>query len=298
MLIFPVFDNRHRTPVSPLARMGGYQFGLKRVFVYLAKLTGCQVCQVPAERGMNLILATDDARRAGDLRLIARRRAEHGVRSPSWRLVRGAIWPVPGAIPPILGISRATTGPTRDGTTFDRKTNQVTLSPEETAARIAALGQKRLVVHRREPLLQAGALAELAGVSARYIRRDRNHARSPRLSGSISGSISTMSAPKLAPFGQSRRPCPDSRAAGRMGHRPARFFSNFRDRRARGLWTRCWHCSAATGSGPGRFPDGRRHRQRHPASAAGMACSRSVMEHGFRMSDRLHIHLYGDTRGT
>ena len=22
------------------------------------------------------------------------------------------------------------------------------------------------------------------------------------------------------------------------------------------------------------------------------------LEHGFRMSDRLHIHLYGDTRGT
>ncbi len=26
--------------------------------------------------------------------------------------------------------------------------------------------------------------------------------------------------------------------------------------------------------------------------------SKLCVEHGFRMSDRLHIHLYGDTRGT
>jgi hypothetical protein len=26
--------------------------------------------------------------------------------------------------------------------------------------------------------------------------------------------------------------------------------------------------------------------------------SQLCLQHGFRMSDRLHIHLYGDTRGT
>ena len=51
--------------------------------------------------------------------------------------------------------------PHRDNITFDRKANQVTLSAEDTAQRIAALGQKRLVITGGEPLLQAPALAEM-----------------------------------------------------------------------------------------------------------------------------------------
>ncbi len=51
--------------------------------------------------------------------------------------------------------------PHRDGIAFERKANQVTLSPAETAERIAALGQNRLVITGGEPLLQAGALAEM-----------------------------------------------------------------------------------------------------------------------------------------
>ena len=51
--------------------------------------------------------------------------------------------------------------PHRDGATFERKANQVRLEPGELAQRIVALGQKRLVVTGGEPLLQAGALAEL-----------------------------------------------------------------------------------------------------------------------------------------
>ena len=51
--------------------------------------------------------------------------------------------------------------PHRTGETYDRKANQVTLSEEDTAARIAALGQPRLVVTGGEPLLQAPALARM-----------------------------------------------------------------------------------------------------------------------------------------
>nr|MCU0949442.1 7-carboxy-7-deazaguanine synthase QueE [Porphyrobacter sp.] len=51
--------------------------------------------------------------------------------------------------------------PHRDGIAFERGANQVMLSPQETAARIAALGQRRLVITGGEPLLQAGALAEM-----------------------------------------------------------------------------------------------------------------------------------------
>jgi organic radical activating enzyme len=51
--------------------------------------------------------------------------------------------------------------PHRAGSFFERKANQVTLSEAEVAARIAALEQPRLVVTGGEPLLQAPALARM-----------------------------------------------------------------------------------------------------------------------------------------
>jgi len=51
--------------------------------------------------------------------------------------------------------------PHRAGIAYDRQANQVTLSEEDAAARIAALGQPRLVVTGGEPLLQAPALARM-----------------------------------------------------------------------------------------------------------------------------------------
>ncbi|HEY7805820.1 MAG TPA: 7-carboxy-7-deazaguanine synthase QueE [Croceibacterium sp.] len=51
--------------------------------------------------------------------------------------------------------------PHRSGETYDRTANQVTLSEEAVARRIAALNQPRLVVTGGEPLLQAAALARM-----------------------------------------------------------------------------------------------------------------------------------------
>ena len=51
--------------------------------------------------------------------------------------------------------------PHRDDVAFDRAANQVSLSEEDAAARIAALGRTRLVITGGEPLLQAPALARL-----------------------------------------------------------------------------------------------------------------------------------------
>lgn len=53
--------------------------------------------------------------------------------------------------------------PHRGSETYDRATNQVTLPEEDVAARIAALGQNRLVVTGGEPLLQGAALAKMVG---------------------------------------------------------------------------------------------------------------------------------------
>jgi len=51
--------------------------------------------------------------------------------------------------------------PHRDDVAYARAANQVTLSEEEAATRIAALGKPRLVVTGGEPLLQAPALARM-----------------------------------------------------------------------------------------------------------------------------------------
>ena len=51
--------------------------------------------------------------------------------------------------------------PHRSGEIFDRKANQVMLGEEDVARRIAALDQPRLVVTGGEPLLQAPALARM-----------------------------------------------------------------------------------------------------------------------------------------
>ncbi len=51
--------------------------------------------------------------------------------------------------------------PHRGGETFARTANQLSLEVEDVAARIAALGQNRLVITGGEPLMQAGKLAEM-----------------------------------------------------------------------------------------------------------------------------------------
>ncbi len=51
--------------------------------------------------------------------------------------------------------------PHRDGVAYERAANQVTLDETDVAGRIAQLGQPRLVVTGGEPLLQAPALARM-----------------------------------------------------------------------------------------------------------------------------------------
>jgi 7-carboxy-7-deazaguanine synthase len=186
--------------------------------------------------------------------------------------------------------------PHRDGTAFDRKANQVTLTPEETAERIAALGQSRLVITGGEPLLQAGALADMlahlpdisveietngtVAPPARLDVRVDQYNVSPKLSHSGNPADLALIPERLDAWAS------DSRAflkfviaapgdvdevlalQERYRFRPERVFlmpegTDSAALRARQAWL-----------------------------------SQLCLEHGFRMSDRLHIHLYGDTRGT
>jgi organic radical activating enzyme len=186
--------------------------------------------------------------------------------------------------------------PHRDGIAFERKANQVTLSPEETAARIATLGQKRLVITGGEPLLQAPALAEMLGhLPDISVEIETNGTVAPPVRLDICVDQYNVS-PKLAHSGN---PADLALIPERLDAWAAepRAFLKFvvatpedvaevlaLHRRYRFRPERVFLMAEGTDSAA------LRARQAWLAPLC--------LEHGFRMSDRLHIHLYGDTRGT
>ncbi|MET0179512.1 MAG: 7-carboxy-7-deazaguanine synthase QueE [Novosphingobium sp.] len=190
--------------------------------------------------------------------------------------------------------------PHRDGVAYDRPANQVTLSEEDAAARILTLPGDRLVVTGGEPLLQAAPLARLLA---------RLKAARPRLEVEIetNGTVAppaTLDAlvdqynvsPKLAHSGnpEALALIPERLAAWAADRRA---FFKFVVAEPADL-TEVLALQAHHAIPPARLfvmPEGtdsaalhRRLRWLAPACVA----------HGLRLSDRLHIHLYGDTRGT
>lgn len=186
--------------------------------------------------------------------------------------------------------------PHRDEVTFDRKANQVTLDEEEVAARITALGQKRLVITGGEPLLQAPALAKLLDLLpdlAVEIETNGTTKAPPRLDIRID---QFNVSPKLAHSGN-----PEDLALI-----PERLDAYATDPRAFFKFViaepsdvdEVLALKKRYRFKPGQvflMPEGTdsetlRTREKWLADLC--------LEHGFRMSDRLHIHLFGDTRGT
>jgi organic radical activating enzyme len=186
--------------------------------------------------------------------------------------------------------------PHRDGIAFDRKANQVTLSPADAAARIAALGQNRLVITGGEPLLQAGALAEMlthlpdisveietngtVQPSARLDIRVDQYNVSPKLSHSGNPADLALIPERLDAWAS------DPRAFLKFVIAAPEDVDEVLalQRRHRFRPERVFLMAEGTDSAA------QRERQAWLAPLC--------LEHGFRMSDRLHIHLYGDTRGT
>jgi organic radical activating enzyme len=186
--------------------------------------------------------------------------------------------------------------PHRDGIAFDRKANQVTLSAQDTAERIGALGQKRLVITGGEPLLQAAALAEMlthlpdmaveietngtVAPPARIDVRVDQYNVSPKLSHSGNPADLALLPERLDAWAAEPRAFLKFVVASpadvdevlalhaRYRFRPERVFlmaegTDSVTLRGRQAWL-----------------------------------SELCLKQGFRMSDRMHIHLYGDTRGT
>ena len=179
---------------------------------------------------------------------------------------------------------------------YDRKANQLTLDEEEVAARITTLGQKRLVITGGEPLLQAPALARLLELLPDVtveIETNGTTKASPALDIRID---QFNVSPKLAHSGN----------PADLALIPERLDAYATDPRA---WFKFVIAAPADLDEVLALRDRYRFKRDHVflmPEGTDSATLRAreqwlaplCVEHGFRMSDRLHIHLFGDTRGT
>ena len=185
--------------------------------------------------------------------------------------------------------------PHRDGIAYDRAANQLALPVAEVAERIAALGQRRLVLTGGEPLLQGDALGELVALlpgMAVEVETNGTLAAPPALDARVT---QYNVSPKLAHSG--------NRADRAL--RPDRLAAFAADERA-------WFKFVVASPGdlgevvalvrryaipPERvilMPEGTDGAALHERMAW---LAPLCLERGYRLGDRLHIHLFGDGRG-
>ena len=186
--------------------------------------------------------------------------------------------------------------PHRDGLSFERQANQVTLDEADVAARIQALGQDRLVITGGEPLLQGAALARMValldGISVE-IETNGTVAPHPALDPLVA---QYNVSPKLKHSGNPVEFSQISERLSAWASEPKAWFK-FVISAPEDLDEVLQLVEAYAIDRKRVFvmPEGTdsatlRTRERWLAPLA--------LEHGLRLSDRLHIHLYGDTRGT
>ena len=186
--------------------------------------------------------------------------------------------------------------PHRGGVEYDRKANQLSLPEDEVAARITALGQSRLVITGGEPLLQAPALGRLLellpDVSVEIETNGTTRAPAP-----LDIRIDQFNvSPKLAHSGN----------PAELALLPERLDAYATDPRA---WFKFVIAEPADVDEVLALRDRYRFRPGHVFLMAEGTDSETLRErekwlaplcvrYGFRLSDRLHIHLFGDTRAT
>ena len=187
--------------------------------------------------------------------------------------------------------------PHRDGLAFEREANQLSLDEAEVASRIAALGQDRLVITGGEPLLQGAALARMAALlpagTAIEVETNGTVAPHPALDAMVA---QYNVSPKLAHSGNPAELALVAERLAAWSSDPRAWFKFViaaPEDLAEVLAIRDAH--AIPGERVYLMPEGTdsatlKARLRWLAPLA--------LDHGLRLTDRLHIHLYGDTRGT
>lgn len=186
--------------------------------------------------------------------------------------------------------------PHRDNVTYERRANQVKLSPKEAAQRIEALGQRRLVITGGEPLMQGGALADmLAFLPDIEVEIETNGTVRPVAHIDIRVDQYNVS-PKLAHSGNAADLALIPERLDQFASDPRAFFKfvianpddvdevDALQREYRISKDRLFLMAEGTDSNT------LRARQAWLAPLC--------LEKGYRMSDRMHIHLYGDERAT
>ena len=184
----------------------------------------------------------------------------------------------------------------RAGVTHDRKANQVTLSPLEAARMIDRLAPRRLIVTGGEPLLQAPALAELAALLPDHeIEVETNGTVEPPARFDAYVDQYNVS-PKLAHSGNPATLALLPERLRQWAAEPRAFFKFVISEP--GDVTQVLALQHGFG-----IPAHRVFLMPEGTDSATLRTREAwleplCVEHGFRRSDRLHIHLYGDTRGT
>ena len=186
--------------------------------------------------------------------------------------------------------------PHRDGAAFERAANQIALDEADVAERIAALGQNRLVVTGGEPLLQGAALARmLALLPDISVEIETNGTVAPPVALDVRVDQYNVS-PKLAHSGNDAS----------LALVPERLDAWATDPRAFLKFVIAEPADVdevLALQARYRFPSSRTFLMAEGTDSATLRARQQwlsglCLEHGFRLSDRLHIHLYGDTRGT
>ncbi len=186
--------------------------------------------------------------------------------------------------------------PHRDSVTFDRAANQLVLDEAEVAARISALGGNRLVITGGEPLLQAPALTRmLALLPPQHVEIETNG--TVAAPAELDARVDQYNvSPKLKHSGNPVDLALISERLAAWSSEPKAYFKFVIS--APGDLSEVLELQARYAI-PGErlflMPEGTdsatlRERSRWLAPLC--------QQHGLRFTDRLHIHLYGDTRGT
>ena len=186
--------------------------------------------------------------------------------------------------------------PHRDGMTFERKPNQIALEEADVAARIEALGQRRIVITGGEPLLQAAGLVKLlALLPDAHVEIETNGTVAPGPQLDVRIDQFNVS-PKLAHSGN----------LAELALLPERLDAFAADERA---WFKFVIAQpedvaeVAQLVTAHKIPPERVFLMPEGTDSATLRQREEwlvplCLKHGFRMSVRLHIHLFGDTRGT
>ena len=186
--------------------------------------------------------------------------------------------------------------PHRDGLTFDRSTNQIVLSEEDVAARIMALGGERLVITGGEPLLQGAQLARMVALlDGHLVEIETNGTVAPH----------ALLAPLVAQYNVSPK-LKNSGNAAEIALLSERLIAWKDEPKAHFKFVisapedvvEVLELQQAYAIPVGRIqlmPEGTSSAAIHSRSAW---LAPLTLNHGLGFSDRLHIHLYGDTRGT